>query len=328
MAWDIVGHDWAVTLLKQGLATGRVAHAYLLCGPPQIGKTRLAVRLAQALNCTQPNAPCGLCTSCLKIARQAHPDVRLIVGEGAGDSIKIDQVRALQHDAVLAPYEGGYRVFILRQIDRATTEAANCLLKTLEEPPAQVVLILTAVHAEALPATVVSRCQRLDLRPVPQPVIESALLEQGQPPDLARLLARLSGGRMGWAIRASQQESLLQQRRENQDRLVELLAADRVARLDFAFQASRDPAAARQMLERWASWWRDLLLLCSGAGKDVVNTDRLEELGALAVQSTVPQARAVLQSVLEADAQLEDNVNARLALEGLMLKLPRWQPAR
>ena len=156
MAWQTVGHDWAVTLLRRSLAGGRVAHAYLFSGPPQIGKTRLALELAQALNCAQPDPPCGRCPSCLKIARGTHPDVRLVEGEGAGGSLKIDQVRALQREAALAPYEGRYRVFILRQMDRATLEAANCLLKTLEEPPGHVVLGLTAVYPESLPLTIVS----------------------------------------------------------------------------------------------------------------------------------------------------------------------------
>jgi DNA polymerase-3 subunit delta' len=175
MTWQTIGHEWAVELLQQSLETDRVAHAYLLSGPPQIGKTRLALDLAQALNCEQPEPPCGQCPACLKIERGTHPDVRVIEGEGAGGSIKIAQVRQLQREAVLSPYEGRYRVFVLRRMDLATLEAANSLLKTLEEPPAQVVLILTAVQAEQLPSTVISRCQRLDLRPLSRHIVEASL---------------------------------------------------------------------------------------------------------------------------------------------------------
>lgn len=326
MVWQVIGHNWAVELLRSSLATDRVAHAYLLCGPPQIGKTRLALALAQALNCAQPDPPCGQCASCLKIARHTHPDVRLIVGEGAGQSIKIDQVRALQREAILSPYEGRYRVFILRRMDLASTEAANSLLKTLEEPPGHVVLGLTAVCAEALPATVVSRCQCLDLRPVACNVVEAALRDKGIPAPKAQLVARLSTGRMGWALQACQNDAILRQRQQDLDRLIGLLSADRVERLDFAWKASRDPVTSRRLIGLWTGWWRDLLLLCGQDGSHVVNVDRNDELWSLARQSTLSQAWTVLKALQAAATQLEANVNARLALEGLLLKLPRWRP--
>jgi DNA polymerase-3 subunit delta' len=322
MAWQILGHDWAVALLSRSLATGRVAHAYLFSGPPQIGKTTLALTLAQALNCEQEAPPCGACRSCVKIKEHNHPDVRLIVGEGVGGSLKIEQVRTLQREAVLRPYAGRYRVFILREADRATMEAADSLLKTLEEPPDHVVLVLTAVHAEALPPTVVSRCQCLDLRPATEQTVEIALREGGAPLAEAQLLARLSGGRVGWALHAWEDESVLRQRRQDLDQLIELLPGDRVKRLDLAWKASRDPVAARRLIEIWAGWWRDVLLLRGQGREHVVNIDRMAELQSAAAQGDLSQAWAALRALQTATAQLEANVNARLALEGLFLSLP------
>jgi DNA polymerase-3 subunit delta' len=327
VSWGIIGHDWAVELLRRTLITGRVAHAYLFSGPPQIGKITLALALAQALNCAQPDPPCGHCVSCQKIERRTHPDVRLIVGEGAGESIKIDQVRALQRIAVLSPYEGRYRVFVLRRMDLASTEAANSLLKTLEEPPGHVILCLTAVQAEALPATVVSRCQRLDLRPAAREVVENTLKEGGIPTSRAQLLARLSAGRVGWALGASRDDGTLRQRQQDLDQLIELLSSDRVERLDFAWKASRDPDRSRHLIDLWSSWWRDLLLVCGERECHLVNIDRSDELGSAAGQTTLSQAWAALSALQATSAQLEANVNARLALEGLLLKLPRWRPA-
>jgi DNA polymerase-3 subunit delta' len=319
--WGVVGHDWAVALLRSSLSAGRVAHAYLLSGPPQIGKRTLALALAQALNCAEPDAPCGRCHSCLKIARGIHPDVRLTAGEGAGGSIKIEQVRALQHEAMLAPYEGRYRVLIVRQMEQATLEAANSLLKTLEEPPAQVVLVLTAVHSESLPRTIVSRCQHLGLRPVATPVVERVLRDKGVAAVQAQLLARLSGGRLGWALQAAADEDLLRQRQQDLDRLGGLLTAGQVERLACAHEVSGDAARTRQLVELWTCWWRDLVLF--GQGVDhLVNGDQIEQYRQVSEQLTLAHALAIVRALQTTAAQLDANVNTRLALEGLFLRLP------
>ena len=324
MAWQIIGHEWAVEFLQHSLATGRVAHAYLFTGPPQVGKRKLALALAQALNCTGAEPPCGECASCRKLDNGTHPDIRVIEGEGAGGSIKIDQVRALKREAILAPYEGRHRVYVLRRADLASLEAANSLLKLLEEPPEHVVLILTAVQPEALPATIASRCQRLDLRPVAHSALESVLRRRGIAEDQARLLVRLSGGRAGWALDAGDKENALGRRREQLDQMIELLGASRVERLDFAWEVSRNPDAGRAQLELWTGWWRDLLLMHNQGQDHVVNLDRRDELGWMASQSSMPQVRLALDALQSAAAQLEANVNARLAWEGLVLNLPRF----
>jgi DNA polymerase-3 subunit delta' len=325
MAWQIIGHDWAVEFLQHSLATGRVAHAYLFTGPPQVGKRKLALALAQALNCTGDEPPCGECASCRKLDNGTHPDIRVIEGEGAGGSIKIDQVRALKREAILAPYEGRYRVYVLRRADLASLEAANSLLKLLEEPPEHVVLILTAVQPEALPATIASRCQRLDLRPVAHGVLESVLRERGLAQTQSRLLVRLSGGRAGWALEASEEKNALGRRQEELDQMIELLGASRIERLDFAWAASRKPDGSRALLELWTGWWRDLLLMHNEGQDHVINVDRRDELGWMASQSTMPQVRQALNALQSAAAHLEANVNARLAWEGLVLNLPRFR---
>ncbi len=322
MAWQIIGHDQAVDFLKQSIAIDQVAHAYLFSGPPQIGKTRLARTLAQALNCTQPDTPCGHCRSCRKVEQGTHPDVQIVEGQSATGGLLIDQVRALQRDAVLRPYEGRYRVFILRHAGRATAEAADSLLKTLEEPPAHVVVILTAVHGEALPSTVVSRCQCLDLRPATVGAVEEALRERGVPPTQAQLLARLSAGRTGWALRASEEETFLQQRLRDLDKLVELLSKSRDERLEAAWSTSRDPLRALDLIEVWIGWWRDLLLLY-GQGQDhIVNVDRIDELLRLAPYCTLSQTWTMLKALQTTATRLEANVNPRLAMESLLLQLP------
>ena len=320
--WQVVGHDWAVDLLKRSLENGRVSHAYLLTGPPQIGKTTLALNFAQALNCPSEDRPCGECLSCRKIARHIHPDVRII--EGKEGTIGIDQIRDMQREVALSPYEGRWRVYIIREMERATTEAANCLLKTLEEPPSQVILLLTAHHADALPPTIVSRCQVLNLRPLPAELIQGALQQRWQvDEDKARLLARLSGGRIGWAIEANQDEAILKGREGQLREMLALMEKGRVGRLDYAYQLSRQADAVPEVLDLWLSWWRDLLLVKGGCPEAVTNIDQQAALQEMAGRYTLEQVRGFIKAIQDTAEQLERHVNPRLALEVLMLSLPK-----
>ena len=233
--WPVIGHAGAVLSLDRAVSADRPAHAYLISGPPQIGKTTLARSLALALDCQSANAarPCGQCRSCRLIAAGKHPDVQLIEPDGA--RVKIDQVRALQHDLSLRPVEGRYRVAIFDQFELATTEAQNALLKTLEEPPDYVVLVVLAPDPELLLPTIVSRCQQVPLRPLTIMQVREALIKHWNvEANQANLLAHLSGGRLGWAVGAAGDSSIMSARAKYLDDLQSLLKADRVARFAYA----------------------------------------------------------------------------------------------
>ena len=319
--WQVIGHKWAVDLLKRALASGRVAHAYLLTGPPQIGKRSLALNFAQALNCLDEEKPCGQCLACSKIAHGNHPDVQIIDGEGG--TLKIDQMRTLRHKAVLSPLEGRWKVYIIRQMEQATAEAANCLLKTLEEPPSNVILMLTASEAEVLLTTIVSRCQVLNLRPLATETVQSSLQERwGVEVERAQLLARLSGGRLGWAVTASQNDAILDQRERHLNEMMELLSQGRVERLEYAQQLSRNPEAMPELLHLWISWWRDLLLATSGSSVGITNVDREDTLRIQAQRYSLGQVRNFIEALRATVWRLERNANTRLTLEVLMLSLP------
>jgi DNA polymerase III subunit delta' len=334
---EMVGHEWAIDLLQEAIARGHVGHAYLFTGPRHVGKTALALRFAQALNCeVEPLTarPCGQCRSCRLIAAGRHPDVRMVEPEESSRgnlTLKIEQIRDLQQGLSLAAYEARWKVALLTEFDSATHGAANAFLKTLEEPPAGVTLLLTASDADAVLPTISSRCRVIALRPLATSQIASALESRWQVPVAqARLLAHLADGRMGWALRALEDKGLLAVRGERLDRLQEALYGNRVERFELADKLARKPEELPAVLRTWLSWWRDLALLAwsgsDGTAKPesaISNVDAEDDLVTL---SRRWERAAILQSLQQTQRalwQLEHNANTRLALEYLLLVYPR-----
>ena len=334
--WQVVGQARAVSLLQRSLEREMVAHAYLFIGPPHVGKMTLALNLAQGLNCEAADSPCGVCVSCERIASAKHADVQVIglacgrnsAGAKPRTEISIDQIREMQHSSNLPPFEGKYKVFIIDEAEQLSTEAANCLLKSLEEPAEKVTFILLTTNDGLLPATVVSRCQRLELLPLPTGEVEAALNNQwsveGQK---AKLLARLSHGCLGWALSAALDDSLLLWRGERVNRLVGIIKADCEERFNYAAklaeQFSQDRELIWETLDLWLDWWRDLLLVKLGCVGAITNVDFETTLVEIAQGYSLAQIRTSIISIQQAVEQLRQNANARLVLEVLMLNIPK-----
>jgi len=322
----VIGHEWPVELIQHGLATGRLSQSYLIVGPPRVGKTTLALYLARALNCVSAERrPCGVCGACQKITKGLHPDVR-VIDDPAG-SIGIEQIREIQREIGLAPFEGRHRVYVLCSFQQATLPAANCLLKTLEEPPSRVVLVLTAPEAEGLLPTIVSRCQVLHLRPLPVAQIQASLqslfaVEAGK----ANLIARMSEGRMGWAIEAGNSDALLRTRDKYFLALEQALHLEHAERMGLAQQLAQNPRTLPDLFVLWESWWRDIMLIKSGNAEVVANPDRVQTFRAEARQLTWDDITLGLQLIQHARLQIEHNVNPGLALEVLLLKMAELSP--
>ncbi len=318
---DVVGHQWAIELLQKQHQAGHFPQALLLAGPLQVGKATLGRYLARVLNCQGASKPCGTCLSCHKLVSGNHPDVRIFDQED--EAIKIDQIRELQRELALSPLESQYRVALLCNFERATTSAANALLKTLEEPTEQVILILTATDPSQLLPTIVSRCQVLTLRPLPQrEILEALQTRWGLFGKRAELLSQLAAGRLGWAVRAMADEAFLARRERRLNELLELLRTGRAERLDYAQEFSRDAGAIKEILGLWLAIWRDLLLLQSGSHTKLINLDWRDTLEPLAAQMTIGQTKEMVVRVRTALLNLERNVNPRLNLEVVLLKLP------
>ena len=329
----IVGHDWAVTLLQNSLRSGRVGQAYLITGTNQIGKTTLARVLAQAVNCVgEGEKPCGKCRQCQLISKTTHPDLHIISPEISGrgkETIKINSIRELQRDLQLAPIEATRRVVILRRFDTATIGAANAFLKTLEEPPRQVMLILTALDAESMLPTISSRCRTLPLRPLSQPLIESSLrLRWDVESQQSHLLSHLADGRLGWAVDRVENPGLLENREALLAQFYDVVDGDVVARFQTVDKLARKPEVLPALLQMWLTWWRDLVMLSwenagtSPPATTLTNIDQLPLLQKYAGKWSQPHIFASLKQTKLALWQLERNANTRLVLENLFLTYP------
>jgi DNA polymerase-3 subunit delta' len=330
MSWDIIGHHWAVDVLRRDLAADRVRHAYLFTGAAGVGKRTLAAQFARALLCPNANPPCGQCRHCTLTARGSHPDLLTLapVKKTRNALISVDAVREVIGALQLKPVEARRRVALVQDFHAANTQAQNAFLKTLEEPPGQTVILLTAERADDLLPTIVSRCEVVGLRPLPHAPVREALIERWLvPAERADLLAHLAQGRLGYAVGLHGDDDALAARAQRLDDVQALLAGTRVARFSYAEKLAKEgkdgAGRIQAVLDLWLGFWRDVLLASAGAEGPRTNPDRAAEVERVAQAVTPAAARAVLAGLRRTSALLEKNTNTRLALEVCLLDWPR-----
>jgi DNA polymerase-3 subunit delta' len=324
--WNLVGHEWAVDMLKKHVINGTTRHAYLFAGPPGLGRRTLALRFAQALNCPTPlgaGIPCGACRDCRQIEAMQHADLTVVQAEAEGGTLKVDQIRETRRTLTFKPYQSKYRVAIFLRFQEANDNAANALLKTLEEAPSYAVLILTADNPEQLLPTIVSRCEVLRLRPLRVGDVSRELEMRGLEAGRAKLIAHISGGRFGYAGQLIESEALLEKREERLNDLQSLIAASRVEKFAYADKLARDKDSMRQAILIWLSYWRDVMLRTAQAETPLVNLDRNVEIEDLAGRLDLSAARGVVSRLENTLQKMEGNVNSRLLAEVLLLDLPK-----
>lgn len=323
--WPVVGHRWAAQQLRHALGTGEVPHALLITGPESVGKYTLARQLVAAMLCRADpeERPCGQCLSCRKLVSGNHPDYMEVVSSDRTAHLRIEQIREVERFLSLTPNESSCKIALIGDFERATTGAANALLKTLEEPPAHVHLILLATDADLLLPTIVSRTQQLVLRTLPTQEVESALISMwGVEEERAGHLARLSGGRIGWAVRAAADPEAATPMETAVEALALILYEDLPSRFARAQDLARDSAVLAETLEAWLTFWRDVLLEQTGNVGALVNLEQLELLVSVGKAVDVTTTLRVLTELEEAQEAVLANANAQLLVENLLLELP------
>lgn len=324
--WNIIGHQQLLAFFEHAQTSGHLSHAYLFIGPAHVGKRTLALAFAQAILCTeQPGnlsgSPCGACRACLKVQGGTHPDLSIICPLEGKKAPSIEAIRAMILASALQPQEGRYNIFLLPNAELLTIEAANTLLKTLEEPAPQTILLLTATDEQLLPRTIISRCQVLPASLVSVSEIKQALTKRWQIADeRATTVSILSAGQTGWAIAASQNRALQEERSAWLQSMNTLCESGPTQRIKTAARLARDTEPLSELLAVWLIWWREALL----SSEDYVPSHNLisSEISQYAKHLQPGIARQVIDQIQEALRQLEQNANPRLVLETLLLALP------
>ena len=327
--WNIIGHHHLLAFFEHAQMSDHLSHAYLLTGPPHVGKQTLAQAFAQAILCTEqytnpPGSPCGACRACQKVQSGTHPDLSIILPSEGKKAPTIEIIRAVILASALQPQEGRYSIFLLPNAELLTIEAANTLLKTLEEPSPQTILLLTSSEEQMLPRTIISRCQVLAASLVNIGEIRQALVTRWHIPDeRATIVSALSAGQPGWAIGASQNQALQEERSAWLQGMNTLCESGPAQRIKLAARLVHDTEHLSELLAVWLIWWREALLSSEGA-IPASRPDNIE-INRYTRHVQPNTARQVIEQIQEAVRQLEQNANPRLVLEMLSLALPAIQ---
>jgi len=302
----VIGHSRVLNFLKKSIEKKKTAHAYLFTGSAHLGKRTVALEFIKMLVGKEMD-------------KVIHPDVLIIEPEitekediKKESAINISQVREVQHQMNMFPYRADYKIALIDQAERMNIEASNCLLKTLEEPSGQAILILITANPQMLLPTIISRCQIVNFLPVSSQEIKKSL------PKAKEQIIRLANGRPGLAVRYLENPELLEEQSKTVGKLEELLKVDLNQRYQYAEEISKNIPIARQILNHWIFWFRDLLLLDNNCSDLIINLNVSQYKGSYS--ST--KLKSIIETIKNTNWLLANpSINAKLALEVLMLEI-------
>jgi DNA polymerase III subunit delta' len=317
---QVIGHDRQKDILRRALTSGRLAHAYLFDGPEGIGKRLIALALVRAIFCHQGTG-CGNCSACRKVDHHNHPDLHLLEPDGA--SIKIEQIRALQRELSFRPLEASKKICLIDGAEKMNQSSGNALLKTLEEPSSDTLMILLSARAEGVLPTIRSRCQRLPFTRIPRETLRTVLVERmGIDETEGHILAALSEGSFLKAL-GKDRDLYLERRREILKNLTALSPGSIVPLFELAHElATREKDRLPEIIEILQAFYRDLLLYRNGYPEsELVNIDLLEKIRRVGNRESNRSLQCKLDALAAGRRQLERNANRELVMDVLLLHL-------
>ncbi len=303
----IIGHKHILDFLEKSIKNKRLAHAYIFSGSSHLGKYTVALEFIKMLIGED-------------VTKVIHPDVLIIKPEiietdkgiKKESEISIKEARKIKHQMSLFPYRADYKIVLIDNVDKMTNEASNCLLKTLEEPSGNAILILISSNPKTLLQTIISRCQVINFSNVSSVEIEKKLKKI---PDS---IIRLANGRPGLAIQYLENPNILKEHNEIINQLEKLLRADIGERYEYVEKISKDVSASRQVLNYWLFWFRDLFLLANECPELTIYSDTKKYKGCYSLL----KLKKIIETIKKTDLLLANSsINARLALEVLMLEI-------
>ena len=326
--WPLLGHNKVKHYLQSCLQNGSLAHAYLFSGPRHTGKTFTASLITSTLLCEQTDKkkPCNDCNSCIQISKGLHADVIFITLQEGKKNISIDQIRELQHSLSLRSFLANYKITIIEDAELLNEESANALLKTLEEPGEKTLFILCTAHKEALPETIISRCQTIQFNLVPQYIIENWLISRGKSKKEARIIARFSDGRPGIAAQMLHNESFLNERSEHNNALIEFLKSDLNKKFTLinSLIQSNDFQNGNEAIDIFFRDWiillRDIILVKNNI-QHVTNVLFINQISILARNMNIDTIQRAIVNITSSRKLLKQSVNPKLILENLVLSI-------
>jgi DNA polymerase-3 subunit delta' len=310
---DIKGQSRPIEILKSYLNQSQLSGGYLFTGPEGVGKKLTAKALAKAVNCLEGELDaCDKCVSCQKIERNDHPDVHII--DSGNEEIKIEDIRQLQKDMSFRAYEGRVKVFIIDNAHKLNAESANCLLKILEEPPKESLIILVSDKPALLFKTIISRCKTVKFSSMPRNELEGFLRDAyGLESTDAHFLAYFSEGRLGTAMRLKETEAI-----REKNAIIDKIALTGSSGIEQLGLQKREEL--KRCLNILATWFRDIYLVKIGMPhQELINYDRKDELLRSMSKFTFADLNEILASISDSILYLDQNINTKLVMHNMSL---------
>jgi len=322
--WPVLGNKAISNYLYSSILSNQISHAYLFYGPEQIGKKLFAELFAKSLQCQSDSnkIPCNQCVSCQQIEKKIHPDI-YSTEPGENGSTSINQIRELQHALSLRSFLTSYKISIIDQADRMTNEAANSLLKTLEEPPPKTVIILISKSIVSLPLTIISRCQTLQYNFVPTEVIYNWLIVNKKHRKDAHMISHLSNGRPGMAYNLANQAQLLADRQGKIDILFDLINSNIQNKIKIITNLTKagNKEEIFANLDLLMSLFRDIFLQKNSNPKIISNLSFKDKINQIQKKYTNKNLVNIIINIEKTKSYIQQNINPQLALENLTLNI-------